>query len=55
MSKNCFTCGNALFDKVWGEYRCTKSQCYVEPERIEDCTGYKKGEPGEAKGVTDDV
>ena len=51
MDYNCDKCEHALFDKIWGEYKCAILQHMIY--RLEDtCLGkhYKKGEPKEAKG-----
>lgn len=42
MSK-CETCKNAIFDHIWGEWKC-KRLCHtiVEPQIHEDCEFYDK-------------
>ena len=48
--KNCKTCANAIFDKLWGEYKCKIFQHRIySPDSISDCIEYKKGTPAESK------
>jgi hypothetical protein len=50
MDKNCTTCGKAVFDKIWGDYKCTAFHVRVQnPLNTGDCGKYVKGTPGEAK------
>jgi hypothetical protein len=48
--KDCTNCANALFDEVWGEYKC-KEVCHViyDTDGQVDCIYYKKGKPGISK------
>lgn len=43
--ENCTTCKNAVFDALWGEYRCMKRQTgiYILLDSTE-CADYAKGE-----------
>ena len=42
---NCETCNNAIFDHVWGEYKCKVTQHRIyEPMENIDCSDYKKKE-----------
>lgn len=46
----CKTCANAIFDELWGEYKCSiKGRRIYEPENETDCVIYKHGEPKESK------
>ena len=45
----CKTCENALFDGLWGDYKCKKTGYYVYGDYPNDCE-YKEGTPGIAKG-----
>lgn len=46
----CETCAHALFDKLYGEYKCSKSQLIVyDPANAEDCLEYKEGAPKTSK------
>lgn len=47
---NCTTCGNAVFDPQWGEYKCKvrKTTVYILLDSSE-CASYKKGEPERSK------
>lgn len=47
----CTACENAIFDPVWGEYKCSKKQRNVKPELDADCPDYKEGKPKESKVV----
>lgn len=51
---SCAECKNALFDKIWGEYKCTITQHTIYQSNNVDCGTYKKGEPEEAKDVTEE-
>lgn len=53
MSK-CSTCENAIFDMLWGEYKCTVRQHMIfHPELYKDCEHYKNGTPKESKTNAD--
>lgn len=43
----CKTCSNAIFDPVWGEYKCSIKHVYTS-ESV-DCPDYKKGNPKETE------
>lgn len=47
------TCSNAIFNKVWGQYKCniTKQNIY-DGSYCKGCPNYKKGEPKISKDVT---
>lgn len=41
--KTCKECTNAIFDEIWGEYKCKVYQHVIyEVEDAEDCGKYKK-------------
>lgn len=47
----CNTCHHAIFDTLWGEYKCP---FFIKPsgdyiEYIADCKLYKKGTPKDSK------
>lgn len=48
--KNCTTCANAIFDALWGEYKCKLYQHRIyNSEAIISCVDYKKSTPTESK------
>lgn len=50
-TNKCKTCEHALFNELWGDYKCAVSGLYIyKDEDCQDCTDYKKGTPGIAKG-----
>lgn len=49
---NCETCANALFDPLWGEYRCSVTKRKATDEEVKNgCNQYKNGKPGVSKGI----
>lgn len=53
--KNCTTCANAIFDKLWGEYKCKLYQHRIyNSDVIMSCVDYKKGTPAESKKNEED-
>lgn len=47
---NCETCLNAIFNELWGEYKCKVYQHTVYfPEELTGCKDYKKGTPSISK------
>lgn len=49
---NCSTCKHALFNPVWGEYKCSKTGLVVyDISTNENCKDYEKGEPGMSKDI----
>lgn len=48
--ENCTTCEHAIFDALWGEYRCAVrgTRLYIMLDSSE-CSDYNKGTPGESK------
>lgn len=49
MTETCKTCKNAIFDPVWGEYKCSVLQRRVRSEPVTNCRFYKKGKPAISK------
>ena len=46
----CKTCANAIYDALWGEYKCSiKGRRIYEPEKEIDCVIHKPGTPKESK------
>lgn len=44
--QTCETCGNAIFDSIWGQYKCGKRKRTVNIVMdADECKYYKKGEP----------
>lgn len=53
MSK-CSTCENAIFDALWGAYKCSVRQhSILFPDLYEDCEHHKNGTPKESKANAD--
>lgn len=43
---NCTTCGRAIFDEIFGEYKCEVWKHIIyDPEIKEGCPHYKEGKP----------
>lgn len=54
MKKNCTTCMKAIFDRKWGNYKCSEKKCMIhDVENLLSCSGYKKGNPKESKSNDD--
>lgn len=52
---SCRNCGNAVFDPVWGEYKCTVYEHVIyDLDNYLDCKSYEKGEPTESKETPED-
>ncbi len=49
--KNCTTCGNAIFDTIFGEYKCSISKTTVRTPLNIDCGNYKEGKPVDSKNT----
>lgn len=44
--ENCKTCKNAIFDEIWGDFKCKHSHLVVyNPEDVNGCVHYEKGKP----------
>ena len=55
---NCTTCENAIFDALWGEYKCSvyKRVSYSADFKtmlVDGCKDYKNGTPKESKANAD--
>lgn len=46
---NCVNCGNAIFDEIWGDYKCSIYKRHVYDHEIVGCKHYNKGEPKRTK------
>lgn len=55
MIQNCTTCENAIFDELWGEYKCKVRQTTI-PILLDstECSDYKKGTPEMSKEKEND-
>lgn len=54
---NCSNCKNALFDEIWGEYKCKidKRKHYFDGQAVgAKCSYHKKGTPGIARPIIED-
>lgn len=41
--KNCRTCKHSIFDRIFGEYSCVKSQLKVFPaKKMDNCPNWEK-------------
>lgn len=49
--KNCTTCAKAIFDKIFGEYKCSVSKTYVRTPLNVRCENYKEGKPKDSKDM----
>lgn len=49
--KNCSNCANAVFDPLWGDYKCKVYEVIVAAEQKLDCPDHKPGTPTEGKGI----
>ena len=55
---DCRNCSNALFDDIWGEYKCKidKKKHSLDGQLVgAKCSYHKKGTPEIAKGVTEEI
>ena len=53
---SCRNCENAVFDQVFGEYKCSVSKTRIYyPDLHFNCPDWKKGEPKESKEVEDET
>lgn len=41
---NCMECKNAIFDEVWGEYKCGINKNWIMYAHL-DCEHYAEGKP----------
>lgn len=43
---NCKNCKHAIFDEVWGDYKCKINYLVIyDPKDVEHCVYYDKGKP----------
>ena len=46
---NCKACGKAIFDALWGDWKCSVHKRWCRKSELEEgCNDYKKGEPKES-------
>ena len=46
---NCKTCGKAIFDALWGDWKCSVHKRWCRKSELEEgCDDYKNGEPKES-------
>lgn len=51
----CKTCAKALYNELWGEYKCTVTQHYMYAlSPMKECSGYKQGTPGKSQDYTNE-
>lgn len=51
---NCGNCTYAVFDDVWGEYKCAALEHVIyDIDAYTNCKLYEKGEPKESKETRD--
>lgn len=49
--KYCKNCTNALFNKLFGEYKCDITHVSVNSHFTKDCPDYEKGNPTVSKDL----
>jgi hypothetical protein len=53
--KICETCEHAIFDPLWGEYKCDEHKIFVpDTEKYSSCPKHEKGEPKLTKVTRED-
>lgn len=57
--QNCKICEYAIFDELWGEYKCEVRQCVTynadyERMLVDDCKDYKNGVPKKSKDIQEE-
>jgi hypothetical protein len=55
--ENCSNCKNALFDEIWGEYKCKidKRHHYFDGQAVgAKCSYHEKGTPGIARPIIEE-
>lgn len=46
---SCKNCGKAIFDALWGDWKCSVHKRWCRKSELEKgCDDYKKGEPKES-------
>ena len=48
---NCTNCGNAIFDEIWGDYKCSVYKRAVSTNEHVGCKQYQEGTPKTSKNV----
>lgn len=46
---SCKTCEKAIFDEIWGDYKCKVDEIIHDPDKKMDCENYKPGSPTMSK------
>lgn len=49
--KYCKNCANAIFDQVFGDYKCSITQVSVDPDSVVDCEDHANGNPTVSKDL----
>lgn len=49
--KYCKNCAHAIFDQLFGDYKCDITQSSVQTHFTVDCPDYEKGEPTISKDM----
>lgn len=49
--KYCKNCTHAIFDQLWGSYKCGIKQTSVDTHFTVDCPDYEEGNPTISKDV----
>lgn len=47
----CKTCEHAVFDPLWGEYKCTVKEHYIYGDVDHECPDHKEGTPAISKDI----
>lgn len=47
----CKTCEHAVFDPLWGEYKCTVKEHYIYGDIEHECPDHKEGTPAISKDI----
>ena len=54
--KKCETCLKAIFDPLWGDFKCSVTKVRATDEQLKNgCDEYKKGKPEISKGIDENV
>ena len=50
-TQSCMNCTHAIFDPLWGEYKCSKKERYCTDDEMwyNDCEMYNEGKPSVSK------
>lgn len=52
---NCQTCSHAIFDPIWGEYKCEVKKRYIKNDAESlTCRDHKKGTPKQSLKTRED-